>query len=431
MTSSLIRWLAAGFLTLAGFQVQANDLRDFITDLYGGDGIFLPAAEGVPTQIAAGHQAHFEGPALAELAELSDGILSGAGIFALNSTVTGVSFDLSTGVPQTVQDSLGPLLSERATTLGDGRWTLGFGYTRQDFKELDGESLSDLQVSLPHQDCCFEDPPPFDPDGQLTGFELDEILLDIDMELKQDVFAIFSNYGVTDKLDVGVVVPIVRLEARARSAATIVYSGPDSVITIPPCADPNGCPVHSFEGDPSVVGQETPDSPISETGDTKTGIGDVILRGKYHFLEDGQSFADMAILLDVTLPTGKEKDLLGTGETQFRGMYILSKQLGRFTPHLNVGYSVPTGNKKLEKLTYAVGGDARLTPQFTLAADVLGRYNPNVKTIGNHVIDLAIAAKWNPFRDRNVPLNAFVSFPLNNDGLRADVVWGLGFDIIL
>jgi hypothetical protein len=72
-----------------------------------------------------------------------------------------------------------------------------------------------------------------------------------------------------------------------------------------------------------------------------------------------------------------------------------------------------------------------LSPQFTFSADVLGRYNYDLKTIGNHVVDFAVAAKWNPFRNRNMPLNAFVSVPLNDDGLRAKVIWGLGFDVIL
>jgi hypothetical protein len=78
-----------------------------------------------------------------------------------------------------------------------------------------------------------------------------------------------------------------------------------------------------------------------------------------------------------------------------------------------------------------VGFDTRVTPKFSFAADVLGRYNPHVKNIGNHIVDLALAAKFNPFAKRNMPLNAFVSIPLNDDGLRADFIWGLGFDIIL
>jgi len=404
-------------LSLLGVSAHAEHLRDFITDLYGGGGIFLPPAPDIPDNIAQAHVPHFTGETqIAELSALSDGILSGAGIFALNSTVTGVAFDLSTGVPQTVSDSLGPLLAERATTLGDGRWTLGFGYTSQKFKKLDGEKLSNLQVTFTHQDCCSVGPPPIPPpDGQLTGFEQDTITLDIDVTLDQDVFALFSNYGVTDSFDVGVVVPIVRLEATASSVAT-VNVGTSSLI--------NGNPVHSFVNDPSLA--------FDETGDTKTGIGDVQVRAKWRFMDAASGFADMALFFEVTAPTGNEKDLLGTGEWQYRGVYVVSKNVGRWTPHLNVGWSVASGNADaLNKVTYAAGFDTRLSQQFTLSADVLGRYNYDLKTIGNNIVDFAVAAKWNPWRERNIPLNAFVSVPLNDDGLRADVIWGVGFDFIL
>jgi len=404
-------------LSLSGVSAHAEHLRDFITDLYGGGGIFLPPAPDIPDNIAQAHVPHFPGETqIAELSALSDGILSGAGIFALNSTVTGVAFDLSTGVPQTVSDSLGPLLAERATTLGDGRWTLGFGYTSQKFKKLDGEKLSNLQVTFTHQDCCSVGPPPIPPpDGQLTGFEQDTITLDIDVTLDQDVFALFSNYGVTDSFDVGVVVPVVRLEATASSVAT-VNVGTSSLI--------NGNPVHSFVNDPSLA--------FDETGDTKTGIGDVQVRAKWRFMDATSGFADMALFVDITAPTGNEKDLLGTGEWQYRGVYVVSKNVGRWTPHLNVGWSVASGNADaLNKVTYAAGFDTRLSQQFTLSADVLGRYNYDLKTIGNNIVDFAVAAKWNPWRERNIPLNAFVSVPLNDDGLRADVIWGVGFDFIL
>jgi len=409
-----------GSLLLMAVPVQAEhvdgDLVDFIDDLYGGGGIFLPPAPDINPFVAAAHVPHFTGEQqIQELSALSEGILSGTGIFALNSTVTGVAFDLSTGIPQAVQDGLGPLLTERATTLGKGRLSFGFGFTKQKFKELGGESLSDIKIRFSHEDCCFENPPPFDPDGNLTGFEIDEIELTIDINIEQDVYALFSNYGVTDNFDIGLVVPVVRAEATASSVAEVFVSGDDSLS--------NGNPIHSFAADT--------DRALSTTGGTETGIGDVLVRGKWNFLDNSESFADMAVLLDVTLPTGDEEKLLGTGETQFRGVFILSKNLGRMTPHLNVGYSVATNNSTLEKLTYAVGFDSRVTNKFTFAADVLGRYNPNVESIGNHIVDLALAMKWNPFSKRNMPLNAFVSIPLNDDGLRADFVWGLGFDVIL
>ena len=407
-------------LLLTVFAVPGHaDLANFITDLYAGEGIFLPPAPDIPQNIADAHVPHFTGEQqIAELNALSNGLLSGVGVFALNSTVTGISFDLSQGVPVTTQDSLGPLLAERATTVGEGRLTFGFGYSKQKFDELDGDSLSSLQVTLTHQDCCEVGPPPIPPpDGQHTGFEQDLIQLDVDIDLEQEIYAFFGNYGITDRWDLGLVVPVVSVEARAFSEASIVLAEPDGGSVI------GGSPVHSFELDP--------DARFSETGGKETGLGDVILRSKYQLISADEGPMDFSVLGQVTLPTGDEDDLLGTGETRFRGMLIASKTLGRVTPHLNVAYEVPTSNSKLENLTYAVGFDARVTNRLTAALDLLGRYNPHVDEIGNNVMDVAFAVKFNPFSNYNAPINAFVSVPVNDDGLRADAIWGVGFDIIL
>jgi hypothetical protein len=408
-----------GFVLLAFCMPGHADLAQFITDLYGGEGITLPPAPDIPANIADAHVPHFTGEQqIAQLNALSNGLLSGVGVFALNSTVTGITFDLSQGVPVTTQDSLGPLLAERATTVGEGRLTFGFGYSKQKFDELDGTSLNDIEVRLTHQDCCAVGPPPIPPaDGQFTGFELDTILLSVDIDLEQDIYAFFGNYGITDRWDVGLVVPVVSVEARAVSEAQILLAEPTGGSVI------GGNPVHSFVLDE--------DARFSETGGKETGLGDVILRSKYQLMSGDDGPLDFSVLGQVTFATGDEDDLLGTGETKYRGMLIASKTLGRFTPHANVAYEVPSSNSKLENLTYAVGFDARVTNRFTAAVDVLGRHNPHVDEIGNDVVDIAFAVKFNPFSRYNAPINAFVSVPLNDDGLRADAIWGIGFDVIL
>lgn len=413
--------LICGFAVLAGpafaDHVDGN-LVNFIDDLYGGEGIFLPAStsENIPTNVAEAHVPHFTGPEqIQELSSLSSGILAGSGVYALNSTTIGVSFDLTQGVPVAVEDSLGPLLAERASTVGDGRLSFGFGYSRQKFEELDGVSLDDTTVTFIHQDCCAVGPPPIPPpDGQRTGFENDLIRLDIDIDLEQEVYAFFGNYGISDRWDIGMVVPIVSVEARAFSVATVVDGG-----TLFAGTDP----IHTFESDPSAA--------FSDTGGSETGLGDVIVRSKYHLFGEGTGDTNVSLLGQVTFPTGEEQDLLGTGETKFRGMVIASRTYGRTTPHINLAYEAATSNGDLENFTYAVGFDTRFSSRFTAAVDVLGRKNPNVHDIGNNVVDLAIAAKYNPFSEQNTPINAFVSFPLNDDGLRADMIWGIGIDVIL
>jgi hypothetical protein len=395
---------------------HANDLSNFILDLYGGDGITLPPAPGIPAFIADAHVPHFTGEQqIQELNALSSGILAGTGVYALNSTVTGVTFDLSAGIPVSVEDSLGPLLAERATTGGKGRLSFGFSYSQQDFSELDGNSLSSMSVVLSHQDCCQVGPPPIPPsDGSLTGFEQDTISLDIDINLNQEVFAFISNYGVADNWDIGIIVPVVSIEATAFSTATVVATDAGLI---------GGNPVHSFaQNDPAR---------FSATGGEETGLGDVVLRTKYAFARDGEGSMDLAVLGQVTIPTGEEDDLLGSGETKYKAMFIASKSYGRVTPHLNLAWEQASSGSQFETVSYALGFDARLSDRFTGGIDVLGRYSPNIDDIGNNIVDVALSAKFNPFNQANAPFTGFVSFPMNDDGLRADVIWGIGIDIIL
>lgn len=426
--ASIVATVVAMFVATALFALPAHaDLEDFILDLHGGADITLPPdpdLAAINPAIANAHEAHFSGAQqIAQLAALSSGILTGIGEFSLNSTVTGVTFDLSTGTPMVVEDSLGPLLAERASTMGKGRLSLSFAYTNQSFDELDGDSLNGLTVNLSHDDCCTlgGGPPNFQQgDGALTSFEEDVIQLNIDLDIEREVFAFQANYGVTDNFDIGIIVPVVSVTAESFSRASVLYVDPtgDSVFAGNPDAQ-----FHSFEGDPT--------SATDSLGGDETGLGDVILRGKMNVLSADQgSGVDLALLAQITLPTGDEENLLGTGESQYRGMLVLSKQMGRITPHLNLAYSLASHEADFENFTYALGFDARISQTFTAAVDILGRRNPNLEFIGDHQVDLAVAAKWNPFSKMNAPINAFVRVPLNDDGLRADVIWGVGIDFI-
>jgi hypothetical protein len=383
----------------------AADLENFITDLYGGDGITMAVDPGFFS-----HEAHFTADSLEALEALNSAITSAVGFSAFNSPASGVTFDLSTGIPVATEDSLGPLLTERASTIGKNRLNVAFSYTRVDFSRFEGTDIDSFQLEFPHLDVCCG---PGGPDGRLgpppafLGFELDVVTVDLDVTVEQDIYALFGNYGITDNWDVGVVIPIIHLTARASAFATVT--------------DVTGREVHSFVG--SI------DDPKSNSGGSKTGIGDVILRTKYNFLQDHESWWDMAATVRVTVPSGDEDNLLGTGETRLRGLFVASKPYGDVTPHLNIGYEATTGISELDNAVYAVGFDWRVNAPLTVAADLLGRYNPNLDDTSNFLADVALAAKWNPFNNHDAPLNAYVIIPVNKDhGLRADVVWGLGIE---
>jgi hypothetical protein len=379
---------------------EAGGLKDAIANLYGGDGIRL--------EPVFGHDPHFTVSSLSGLESLSSNIAAGVNLFSFNSTVSSFTFDIERGIPVRTTESFGPLLAERAPTIGAGKLNVGWSYTHIEHARFDGKRLEDLSLTFNHEDTNGDGVlAPFEPmPGVTRDFELDQIRVDLDLEIEQDVLALFATYGVTRNLDLGIVVPIIRIRLEANANATIVDNSPiDNVHVFGPNSDPQ----------------------TSRGGGEEVGFGDILLRGKYNFVRDRSGWPDLAAFSQVKLPTGDEDDLLGTGETNLLGLLAASKTLGPVTPHVNVGYEITTGSSELNNARYVGGFDARLHPRLTTAVDVLGRWEPDGDGIGDHLVDAAVGAKWNVSGATLV--SGFILLPLNrNDGLRPDVVWGIGIE---
>lgn len=391
--------LAVGAACLLGSAgpAGAGDLRDTVRNLYGGDGIILQ-----PT----GHAPHFTVSSLQGLDTLNSALASSLGLFAFNSAVSGFTFDVERGLPVRTQESFGPLLADRAPTLGQGKLNVGLSYTRIDFTTFQGKSLKHLGITFHHEDSNRDGtlgPTPTFP----FDFETDAIHVNLRLRVEEDVFALFGTYGLTAAWDVGVVVPIVRVRLRADAEASIVRQASNSER------------IHQF-GPGS-------DSPTSGGGGEETGIGDVVLRTKYNFLKGDPVWPDLAVVGEVKLPTGSASDLLGTGETNVKALLVASRAFGIWTPHTNLGFELSTEGSSQYNLRYILGVDARLLPSLTAAAEILGRWEPWGDGIGDHTADLAVGLKWNLYR--SLLLSGNVQIPLNrNEGLRADVIWSVGLE---
>ena len=173
--------------------------------------------------------------------------------------------------------------------------------------------------------------------------------------------------------------------------------------------------------------QEGADFADSSSGGSASASETCCCGRSTNFLRGHERWPDLALFGQIELPTGNKHDLLGKGETSFRLMLIASRQFGWLAPHLNLGYEISTGPAEMDNLRYVAGVDARLHRRLTVALDAVGVYGPNVKLIGNHVVDAAVGVRWKVFR--SLILNANVQVPVNrNQGLRPDVIWSLGFD---
>ncbi len=181
-------------------------------------------------------------------------------------------------------------------------------------------------------------------------------------------FIAFFTYGLTDHLDVSAAVPIVDASLRASSSTQIVRVGTAS-----------NPAVHFFSDAQGGFG----DRREFQASGSASGLGDILLRLKGTAPRSGPT--RLAFLTDVRFPTGDEEDLLGSGAWGVKPLIVVSWELGRLSPHLNVGYqwngeSILGGDIATrrradmpDQFLYAGGADIGVHKNFTLVLDVVGQ----------------------------------------------------------
>src|SRR6266850_1997610 len=154
--------------------------------------------------------------------------------FPLGSSSGGMTyvFDESLGTFRRGSSSFGPMFAERALTIGRRKLSVGFNYQRTSYDTFEGRNLDDgaIKFYLRHQDCCTLNLPAplvLEPDGTRLSppFEGDLIEATLSLKATTHTTAMFANYGVTDRWDVGVAVPFVRVNLDASVRARIIRLG--------------------------------------------------------------------------------------------------------------------------------------------------------------------------------------------------------------
>ena len=197
--------------------------------------------------------------------------------------------DPALGVVVRSSDSFGPFFTERSLTAGRSRASLGIGYYSTTFDDLDGRNLRDGTL-VSTASALRGEPAPFD-------------IETVALRIRTDTMTLTGNYGVTDRFDIGGVIPFVRVNVQGQRVDT--YRGRALV---------------QAAGSASA-----------------SGLGDVVIRAKYNVLRNGGS--GLAVGVESRLPTGQEEDLLGSGRTSVAPRLIGSYEADRVGIHSEVGYS--------------------------------------------------------------------------------------------
>jgi hypothetical protein len=406
-----------------------------IPNVYGPNGLTLPNPF---------HEAHFENAFQANFSPLNAAIATELTLLRLASPASGFTytFDRAAGVYSRSAQSFGPILAERAETIGKGKFFVGVAYQYFSFDSIDGVDLNSIPAVFRHELHTGQggsDPP----------YENDFITTNNSIRLYVNQVTAVATFGVTNRIDLSVAVPVLNVNLRLNSAATIHRTAPPN---------PTFGQAHFF--DPN-----NPDTSVNKTFSDSgyaSGFGDVTLRLKGTILRGER--ASLGIATDVRFPSGDALNFLGSGAYGVQPFLIGSMRVGKITPHVNLGFQfngksvlagdVLTGTKaRLPRdLFYTVGTDIGLSRRLTLAFDLLGQRafgattvfldQPYVSSVAEiptpgvnaqssyqqiairkgdfNVVSGAAGAKAQLFH--RLLLTANVLFQMNNNGLRAKVV---------
>ena len=402
---------------------RADDLVDLIPGLYGGDGIILANPN---------HAAHFGASTLQSFRTLTNGLSSGINVTTVGSSTASFTFDVQQAVFVRSTDSLGPVLAERAETIGEHKFNIAYTFTHEDFTRLGGERLNSFNLAFKHEDLCSGtgDTPPCPPGGGVVpspgdpAFELDQILVNMDIHLSQDTHRYFGKFGITSAWDVGLIVPVVQTELRVTSLAKIQRNSGASSAGFHSFCLPGqvGCAPNA-----DISTLNDPDRTTSGNTNSKTALGDITLYTKYNFLRSDTAAPDLAFLGGVRLDTGDVNNFSGAGNTGFDGYFIASKTLGMFSPHLNLGVELTTDGNTTNIWRVIAGSEFTPIRWFTLSADVLGQQSFSGGAVNGKLWDVGVGVKVNPIS--TFALIGDVVFPINpNDGLRSQFRWTAGLE---
>lgn len=351
-----------------------------LPNLFGSTGLTLFNNPAFP------HYAHFTGSAQSTLNQtLSTAIATQLAILPIISPASGFTYkyDAAAGAFVRSSNSFGAIYSERAETIGRGKFSFGVSYQRFRFSTLDGINLHDMPIVFSHV-------PNTGPNMTAEPYEADVIQTSNNIDLNMDQTMLYGTVGITNRFDISVAIPIVSVRIGASSDASIIrVSGPTFVPApgVPPVPNP-----HQFNSSPTSLTNS-----YSSSG-SAAGLGDITLRFKGN-IHQGENVR-VALALDVRTPTGDARKFLGSGATGIKPFLIVSGGK-RFSPHVNIGYqwngssilagdvtgtSVVEQNEALYvqngpeikrrlpgQFFYTLGADWGVTNRLTLAVDYLGQ----------------------------------------------------------
>jgi hypothetical protein len=337
----------------------------------------------------------------------------------LASSSAGTVVLYKAGVPVTF-NNLGPIMTDRAQTVGKHKLFLGFTASQYVFTDIDGISLGSLPLGylqtayLPGTNTV-----------QSTTYTTENTKLNF----RINQFIGVATFGLSSRIDASVIVPWERVSIAAvtSNSTSYIVNGSNALIY----------------GPYSNASTYTPG--------TATGVGDITFNLKSELWRG--EHATVAAAMNVRTPTGDDLNLLGSGAWGYNP-YVVYSYLWKIAPHVKMGYQWNTktelnnptytagGNQALPGgMQYDAGADWAIARRLTIAVDLMGNEylnaprlqsttNTVTTTTGTISLPTSVAStssysinnvstgfKWNPAG--NLVISANVLMQLNNNGMRS------------
>src|SRR5262245_45321503 len=172
-------------------------LATVFTDLYGPHGLILDSEATLPGEQP--HFAHFVSDFQRDFSQFGAALVGQIVSLPLPSPASGFTyhFDSTLGVFQRTTQSFGPILAERAETIGAGRASIGFAYQRFTFDTVEGLDLRKIPAVFQHDN------------AELRGGREDVVTTLNSIEATVNQATSFVTVGITDRLDISIAAPVV------------------------------------------------------------------------------------------------------------------------------------------------------------------------------------------------------------------------------
>jgi hypothetical protein len=259
------------------------------------------------------------------------------------------TFDPSSGAFVRDTDLLGQLYLERAQPIGKGKWNVSMSYQRVALDAVQGQELSNLHDTMLPIIVPGRNPPQT---KRLVRFDRYALALTVDEMTFQ------GTYGISDNIEVNLTLPVLfsRLSLGATQPAFTRNPNDNSLVPLPPGQ-------HGTRLERDIL--------------HATGVGDLLLRGKYRFLKT--EWGDVATGIVLRMPAGSQDNFQGTGNWELSPLlYLSTHRIPVGGPvavqgFVNGGFDLVLDNADESEARFGAGVDVALGERATLSLAFLGR----------------------------------------------------------